>query len=271
MEFPSLGQHCSEPSCRQLDFLPVNCDSCKNTFCMDHYSYVRHNCPTSFTKNVQVPVCPLCNTLIPGKVDELPDIRVSRHIDADCKSDRAVSRRKVYANKCSVKGCKQKGLVPVVCDNCAQNYCLRHRHPLDHTCTKADTKPLGKAGIAAAMRNQRTTETKGGKSLMTSVSNGFNNFVGGGRSHAGYTPTSVQGNISEDAALQLALQASMSDSTGNSARAASNATSSSIPQFSQEQEDFLLAKAIAESEREAQAVGNGSNGNQRRGNNCQIT
>ena len=62
---------------------------------MDHYSYAKHNCPKAFAKNVQVPVCPLCNAPVPGKSDELPDIRVSRHIDADCKSDKAVSRRKV--------------------------------------------------------------------------------------------------------------------------------------------------------------------------------
>jgi len=271
MEFPSLGQHCRSQVVDNWIFLPVNCDSCKKTFCMDHYSYVKHNCPTSFAKNVQVPICPLCNALIPGKVDELPDIRVSRHIDADCKSDRAVSRRKVYSNKCSVKGCKQKGLVPVVCDSCTQNFCLRHRHPLDHTCTKPAAKPLGKAGMAAAMRNQqRSSEIQGGKSLMTSVTNGFNNFVGG-RSHSGHTPSALQGNMSEDAALQLALQASMSDSSGNSGRSASNSTPGSVAPFSQEQEDFLLAKAIAESEREAQAVGNGSSGNQRSGKNCQIT
>ena len=66
-------------------------DSCSG----EHYKYESHNCPAAYTKNVQVPVCPLCNTPIPGRSDELPDIRVSRHIDSDCQSDRAVKHRKV--------------------------------------------------------------------------------------------------------------------------------------------------------------------------------
>jgi hypothetical protein len=61
----------------------------------EHYSYAGHSCPGAYRKNVQVPVCPLCNAPVPGKVDELPDIRVSRHIDADCRSDTAVNRRQV--------------------------------------------------------------------------------------------------------------------------------------------------------------------------------
>lgn len=64
-------------------------------FSSEHFRYEAHNCPGAYKKNVQVPVCPLCNTLVPGRVDELPDIRVSRHIDNDCQSDPAVTRRKV--------------------------------------------------------------------------------------------------------------------------------------------------------------------------------
>jgi len=54
----------------------------------------------------------------------------------------------------------------------------------------------------------------------------------------------------EDEALQLALQASLADSGATSA--VSN--SSSGRNTSQEHEDFLLAKAIAESERDANST-----------------
>lgn len=37
-------------------------------------------------------------------------------------------------NRCSVKGCKQKEVVPVICDQCKLNHCLKHRHPTDHSC-----------------------------------------------------------------------------------------------------------------------------------------
>jgi len=32
----SIGQHCAHPDCRQLDFLPFQCDCCFRTFCLDH-------------------------------------------------------------------------------------------------------------------------------------------------------------------------------------------------------------------------------------------
>lgn len=46
-------------------------------------------------QDVQVPVCPLCNTPIPIKRGEMPDIKVGEHIDRDCKSDPAQRKRKV--------------------------------------------------------------------------------------------------------------------------------------------------------------------------------
>ena len=44
----------------------------------------------------QVPVCPLCNCPVPlGATGALPDEVVGRHIDNDCQSETAQSRRKV--------------------------------------------------------------------------------------------------------------------------------------------------------------------------------
>lgn len=54
-----------------------------------------HNCPLAYKKDVQVPVCPLCNTPIPTKRGEQPDIAVGAHIDSDCMSSPAKDRRKV--------------------------------------------------------------------------------------------------------------------------------------------------------------------------------
>lgn len=33
-----------------------------------------------------------------------------------------------------MKGCKKKEGVPIVCDQCKMNFCLRHRHAIDHSC-----------------------------------------------------------------------------------------------------------------------------------------
>ncbi|XP_030657128.1 AN1-type zinc finger protein 2A isoform X1 [Nomascus leucogenys] len=86
MEFPDLGKHCSEKTCKQLDFLPVKCDACKQDFCKDHFAYAAHKCPFAFQKDVHVPVCPLCNTPIPVTKGQIPDVVVGDHIDRDCHS-----------------------------------------------------------------------------------------------------------------------------------------------------------------------------------------
>ncbi|CAG0883676.1 unnamed protein product, partial [Darwinula stevensoni] len=116
------------------DFLPVKCDACSKVFCNHHIQYASHSCPESYRKNVQVPICPLCGIAVPIKKGEMPDIRVGEHIDNNCNSDVALSKQKVYANRCQVKGCKGREVIPIHCPDCNLNFCLRHRHGSDHDC-----------------------------------------------------------------------------------------------------------------------------------------
>uniref|UniRef100_A0A8C3P3I2 AN1-type domain-containing protein n=1 Tax=Cyanoderma ruficeps TaxID=181631 RepID=A0A8C3P3I2_9PASS len=139
-----------------LDFLPLKCDACEQIFCTDHIAYAQHNCTSAYKKDVQVPVCPLCNTPVPVRREEMPDIVVGEHIDRDCKSDPAQRKRKIFTNKCLKPGCKQKEMMKVICDQCHKNYCLKHRHPLDHDCSGAG-HPLSKAGHAAVTRAQASS------------------------------------------------------------------------------------------------------------------
>ncbi|XP_041259349.1 AN1-type zinc finger protein 2B isoform X4 [Onychostruthus taczanowskii] len=156
MEFPDLGAHCSWPACQRLDFLPLKCDACEQIFCTDHIAYAQHDCTSAYKKDVQVPVCPLCNTPVPVRRGEMPDVVVGEHIDRDCKSDPAQRKRKIFTNKCLKPGCKQKEMMKVICDQCHKNYCLKHRHPLDHDCSGAG-HPLSKAGHAAVTRAQASS------------------------------------------------------------------------------------------------------------------
>ncbi|XP_030310119.1 AN1-type zinc finger protein 2B isoform X7 [Calypte anna] len=146
MEFPDLGDHCSWAPCQRLDFLPLKCDACEQIFCTDHIAYAQHDCTSAYKKDVQVPVCPLCNTPVPVRRGEMPDVVVGEHIDRDCKSDPAQRKRKIFTNKCLKPGCKQKEMMKVICDQCHKNYCLKHRHPLDHDCSGAG-RPLSAAGV----------------------------------------------------------------------------------------------------------------------------
>lgn len=73
-------------------------------------TYATHNCPLAYTKDVQVPVCPLCNQLIHTPRGTQPDESVGRHIDNDCRSDTATSRRKVSHNFQGFRWSEKPGL-----------------------------------------------------------------------------------------------------------------------------------------------------------------
>ncbi|CAL1675400.1 unnamed protein product [Lasius platythorax] len=188
MEFPNLGEHCSESTCNRLDFLPLKCDACAGIFCTDHISYANHGCPSAHKKDVQVPVCPLCNVPIPIKRGDPPDLAVGLHIDNDCREN----RRKIFSNKCSSKGCKVKEMVPVKCSECGVNFCLKHRHPTDHACI----------GAEEALRLRRLEALN--KKAQTTISQNSSNS----NSHSF---RSLQGTMSEDEALARALQASLEE------------------------------------------------------------
>jgi len=49
-----MGSHCEEPSCKQLDYLPMKCDACSRLFCKDHLLYDDHTCSGKYKKDIQV-------------------------------------------------------------------------------------------------------------------------------------------------------------------------------------------------------------------------
>ncbi|XP_037927502.1 AN1-type zinc finger protein 2A [Teleopsis dalmanni] len=150
MEFPHLGEHCSEKTCNRLDFLPLKCEACEKVFCSTHFTN-HGDCPGAL-KNVQVPVCPLCGMPVPTAPGVLPDITVGRHIDKQCKSD----SKKIFTNRCSHTGCKRKELIPVTCSICKQNFCLRHRHTADHDCKSTNSSVNSTNNKVQTEVNQRT-------------------------------------------------------------------------------------------------------------------
>ncbi|NXY50223.1 ZFN2B protein, partial [Ceuthmochares aereus] len=223
------------------DFLPLKCDACEQIFCTDHIAYAQHSCTSAYKKDVQVPVCPLCNTPVPVRRGEMPDVVVGEHIDRDCKSDPAQRKRKIFTNKCLKPGCKQKEMMKLICDQCHNNYCLKHRHPLDHDCSGAG-HPLSKAGRAAVARAQASSSK-----TVTALSSGAcpadspscRAAVPQARSTS---PPAVmlQNGLSEEEALQRALEMSLAEQC------------TAVPNSTQEEEDLALAQALSASEAEYQ-------------------
>ncbi|EPY79416.1 AN1-type zinc finger protein 2B isoform 1 [Camelus ferus] len=207
MEFPDLGAHCSEPSCQRLDFLPLKCDACSGIFCADHVAYAQHHCGSAYQKDIQVPVCPLCNVPVPVARGEPPDRAVGEHIDRDCRSDPAQQKRKIFTNKCERSGCRQREMMKLTCERCTRNFCIKHRHPLDHDCS-GEGHQTSRAGA--------TTQSP---------------------SRTAPPVIALQNGLSEDEALQRALELSLAE------------TKPQVPS-SQEEEDLALAQALSASEAE---------------------
>uniref|UniRef100_A0A8C3BMP3 AN1-type domain-containing protein n=1 Tax=Cairina moschata TaxID=8855 RepID=A0A8C3BMP3_CAIMO len=161
--------------------------------------------------DVQVPVCPLCNTPVPVRRGEMPDVLVGEHIDRHCKADPAQRQRKIFTNKCLKPGCKQKEMMKVICEQCHKNYCLKHRHPLDHDCSGAG-HPLSKAGHAALARAQASSSK-----AASTASSGAARPADSPSAPSTSPPAAVlQNGLSEEEALQRALELSLAESARGS-------------------------------------------------------
>ncbi|XP_065351682.1 AN1-type zinc finger protein 1-like [Cloeon dipterum] len=104
-EFPELGHHCGFEGCQQLDFLPLECHYCQQTFCKEHLPFIQHSC------------------------NKKPDRVLS--------ADECIT---VEGHKCSLDGCQRRELVPVLCGECRQQTCLDHRTPAQHNCPSLDVQ-----------------------------------------------------------------------------------------------------------------------------------
>jgi len=154
-----LGAHCALPDCKRLDFLPIKCSGCQRLYCGQHFSPSVHACPSEAVEDARVPVCPLCDKPIPlRRKGDPPDLLVSAHIDSDCQSDPAKERRRVFDQRCAVKKCKKKEMIRLRCNECGLNFCLTHRHPLDHKCEGKVARRNQAAEAAVARQNRQMSD-----------------------------------------------------------------------------------------------------------------
>jgi len=264
----------------------MKCDACSEIFCRDHLQYDDHNCRSSYKKNIQVPVCPLCNQPIPVSRGSVPDMVVSAHIENNCQ---VRAKDKVFSNRCNKTKCKKKELVPCICDTCKLNFCLTHRHPADHDCKGPQVS--SRSAAAAAARASQSSSAGSGQSKITNFFSGpfrqpqqatpaaASSSSRGQLSSAaaaainrqagrGTTPgrplvaRTANGGMSEDEALAAALAASLG---GGGQPAAGGAGGQNT-----EDEDRMLAMAIAESERLAAGQNTASAGGGDRDKSCRL-
>ncbi|CAK7322754.1 unnamed protein product [Dovyalis caffra] len=167
--FPDLGRHCQHSECKQLDFLPFNCDSCRKVFCLEHRSYKSHDCPKPYQKSRKVVVCEICSASIEttGRDEDDERVILEKHEkSADCDP------KKKKKPTCGVKRCKEilSFSNTCTCKTCHLKVCLKHRFPADHVCKKSSSSalPLMSEGrsnnkflIALGLRNGKDCANNG--------------------------------------------------------------------------------------------------------------
>lgn len=139
-DLEAIGRNCQYEYCRQLDFLPFRCESCRGTFCSEHRTETSHKCTHA------------------GEW-----ARRRRELSSPSgqqQSSRPSVKSTVYnSDQCAHPQCKTLVNTPtsvgVHCDKCNRNYCLQHRLREGHDCAKLT--PLGaRAGGARAGDNSAT-------------------------------------------------------------------------------------------------------------------
>uniref|UniRef100_A0A803N7V0 AN1-type domain-containing protein n=1 Tax=Chenopodium quinoa TaxID=63459 RepID=A0A803N7V0_CHEQI len=105
--FPDLGRHCQYSDCYQLHFLPFGCNRCQKVFCVEHRTYMSHDCPKSDDKSrKKKPRCPVRR----------------------CKENLTFSNA-------------------TVCKCCNIKVCLKHRLPADHACRRGNSAVSDNGGL----------------------------------------------------------------------------------------------------------------------------
>lgn len=161
----SIGKHCSVPACRQLDFLPFQCQHCQHVYCLEHRQPAQHSCSATSAADTTTVLCPMCAKAIRLRQGEDPNAAWERHSrQGACDPANYAA---VHAKpRCPVPNCREKLAASnkYTCRDCGRDVCLKHRFPASHACTPIERpRPSAASRLltAWAPQSQQTT----GKSI----------------------------------------------------------------------------------------------------------
>ena len=184
MEFSTLGQHCSIPSCHQLDFLPFKCDYCSNLYCLQHRSIQSHQCTHTSDIGKTIPTCAICQQKIYIPANAEPDNIMNQHISSNCTTHlfnniqehvKQVKNNKLhcdYINTSTQIKCSNKNNYETLrCKLCHNQYCLTHRDIYSHQCTaQSKLRPsLSHNGITSAVTGAANGVISKGQALLEKI------------------------------------------------------------------------------------------------------
>ncbi|KAH9999028.1 hypothetical protein BJV77DRAFT_978537 [Russula vinacea] len=111
MDLPLIGAHCSLPSCRELDLLPIRC-RCDRQFCKNHVFPDAHQCPIDPSQALR---------------DASPALqKLQRCALASC------TKPSLDAFVGDAAG--EQGRASALCPRCTLAYCASHRDASQHAC-----------------------------------------------------------------------------------------------------------------------------------------
>ncbi|KAI0695993.1 hypothetical protein BC835DRAFT_1344040 [Cytidiella melzeri] len=175
-ELLEIGHQCSLSTCNLVDFLPFKCQHCSQPYCGEHFLPKKHQCAVYDESKFDrvAPSCPLCSEPVSIPPGQDPNVRMERHISAEC----SVTTGKVKTSSvphCAQPKCGKLLFAPIQCVSCRQQYCPSHRFPKDHTCpslsvsngkaTASESRPkqpsaaAGAAALAAFKRAVPSTKS----------------------------------------------------------------------------------------------------------------
>ncbi|MCJ1308249.1 hypothetical protein MMC25_001902 [Agyrium rufum] len=127
-DLDSIGAHCQHPYCNQLDFLPFRCESCKNTYCLDHRTENAHTCAKAGAWAAARRKAEESKSPSPAP-SQTPSSKPTLATGTQCSHPSC----KTFINTLSNVG--------VSCQTCNRDYCLKHRLREEHACSTLT--PLG--------------------------------------------------------------------------------------------------------------------------------
>ncbi|XP_032462197.1 AN1-type zinc finger protein 2A isoform X5 [Phocoena sinus] len=58
------------------------------------------------------------------------------HLPLPSAAAQASDEGQIFTYRCSKEGCRRKEMLRVACAECRGSFCIQHRHPQDHGCTR---------------------------------------------------------------------------------------------------------------------------------------
>jgi predicted nucleic acid binding AN1-type Zn finger protein len=183
MDFDHVGKLCSHPFCNRKDFLPFTCDACRKPFCLEHRSYLTHDCEVAKGRDMTSVDCPICGKSVVMSKAQDANAMWEKHYLTSCSqvatqsaSSLSTSSSIVTAQKpkCARSGCNTT-LGPsntIQCQKCHKKLCIAHRMPEDHQCPAATSSSSGGNGNPFLQRldGQRTSNSSKSKTPLQQYS-----------------------------------------------------------------------------------------------------